>query len=320
MDIQMPYRAKTADERVFMRELWIWDDKANDYRVVTMASGSIYIYDRPNFLLPGDHPFTQICPSPSYDYFWGESSVDKLTRLQDLRELRLEQIIELLNRQVKPPSSLKGSWQGITDETNYALQVFGASVQSTDPTAEVKTFYPTVPQDTYAEIREIDGMFNEQLSLSNIMQGKGESGVRSKGQTSELARLGSSRVKNKAFITEDSLDRIGTHYLKMIQIYDNTILTDDKGKKFTAEQFTKDACVKVDAHSSSPIFVEAQGALANELFEAKAIDRAEFINMKDPPNKQVLLSNLKKIESAEAAAAKAEKEAELAKGGLKAVK
>lgn len=317
------YRAKTADERVEMRELYVWDDELNDYRIVTMASGSVYIYDRRNFFLPGDHGFTQICPNQAYDYFWGNSDVDRLAQLQDLRELRLAQIAELLSRQVKPPSFLKGNFQGVPDETNYAMQVFGASVASPDPTADVKTFYPTVPQDTYAEIREIDNMFNEQLGLTNITQGKGEAGVRAKGHASELARLGSSRIRNSAFTVEDSLDRIGTHYLKAMQVYDNEPLRDDDDGPFIAKQFTNDAVVAVDAHSSSPIFVEEQKSVANELFEAKAINRARFIEMKDPPNKQIMLAELKGIEKSEAKAAEAERqEAQQAggKGQIRAVK
>lgn len=319
-NIMQTYRARTVDERVEMRELWIWDDDLNDYRVVTLASGSVYIYDRQNFWLPGDHPFTQVCPYPCYDYLWGAPIVDKLTRLQDLREGRLEQIVELLNRQVKPATSQRGNWQGIPDETNYASQVFGGGMASSDPTADFKTYFPTVPQDTYAEVREIDAMFNEMTSLPNVTQGKGEPGVRAKGHAAELARLGSSRIKNTAFTVEDSLDRLGTQYLKAMQIYEKDPLTDDNGQKFIARQFTGDAVVKVDAHSSSPIFIEDQKALANELFEARAIDRAEFIEIKNPPNKQVMLANLKKIERAEAAAAEAERKAELAQKGLKAVK
>lgn len=323
LDIQMTYRARTTNDRVRMRELWIWDDDANDWRIVTLASGSIYIYDRPNFWLPGEHPFTQICPAPTYDYFWGNSVVDRLTQLQDLRELRLEQIIELLNRQVKPPTSQRGSWQGIPDETSYAAQVFGASLSTTDPTAEIKSFAPTVPQDTYAEVREIDGMFSEQLGLTNITQGKGEAGVRAKGHAAELAKLGSSRIKNQSNIVEDALDRVATLYLKSMQDYDKTKMKDDNGVEFIAANFTEDAVAKVDAHSNSPIFVEEQGALADELLKVRAIDRAEYIEMKNPPGKQAMLAKLKKIEAAEAAAAKKKEQAEqaaLAQKGIHAVK
>lgn len=322
------YRAKVTDERVELRELWIWDDDKDDYRIVTQASGNVTIYDRPNseeggkniFYLPGEHPFVQFCPNPTYDYFWGQSEVDRLTQLQDAREIRMNQISELLNRQVKPPTSLRGMWSGIPDETNYAAQIFGANMSSTDPTAEIKTFSPTVPQDTFAEIREYDIMFNEMTGLSNVTQGKGESGVRSKGHAAELARLGSARIKKRAFTIEDSLDKCGTIYLKLMQQHDPTPMRDEKGNLFTAKQFTGEAAVKVDGHSSSPIFAEDHLTLANLLLEAHAIDRAEYIEMTDPPGKQVMLERLKNIEKNEAAAAKAQQEAEIAGKGLKAVK
>lgn len=313
------YRAKTADERVEMRELWVWDDDANDYRVATLASGNVVVYDRENFYLPGEQPFTQICPNPAYDYFWGHSEVDRLTQLQDARETRMEQIIELLNRQVKPPSALRGQWNGIQDETNYALQVFGASISSSDPTASVEQFAPTVPSDTFTEIREYDSMFNEIMGLSNVVQGKGESGVRSKGHAAELARLGSSRIRKRAFTLEDGFEKIGLHYLKLMQQHDPETLLDEDGKTFIAEQFTKDYTVKVDGHSSSPIFTEDQKELAYRLFESHAIDRSELIEMVDPPNKQVMLEKLKVMEKNEQAAAEKKEQAEAQKG-LKSVK
>jgi len=57
--------------------------------------------------------------------------------------------------------------------------------------------------------------------------------------------------------------------------------------------------VKVDGHSSSPIFVEDQRRLAFDLFEAHAIDRAELIELVSPPKKQILLGKLKAMEAAE---------------------
>lgn len=312
------YRAKTADERVEMRELWIWDDDANDYRIVTMASGNVCIYDRPNFYLPGDHPFHQFCPNPSYDYFWGQSEVDRLTNLQDLREKRMGQIDDLLDRQVKPPTSQRGQWGGIPDETAYAMQIFGGGMASVDPTAEFKVYAPTVPPDTYTEIREIDSMFNEMTGLSNVTQGKGESGVRSKGHAAELARLGSARIKKRAFTIEDTLDNIGLQYMRLMQQHDPERMKDEQGHEFIAEQFTKDYTVKIDGHSSSPIFTEDQRGLMMDLFEAHAIDREELIEGINPPGKQVMLEKLKKIEAAEAKAHEEELKREAK--GLKSVK
>lgn len=329
------YRAKITDERVEMRELWVWDDDlhagAGGYRVATMASGGVCVYDRPawddennpaSLFIPGEHPFVQVCPLPCYDYFFGHSMVEKVTRLQDARERRFRQNGELLDRQVKPPATLKGNWQGIPDETNYAMQVFGASLSSTDPTADAKVWAPTIPPDLYAYIREIDADFNEMMGLSNVTQGKGESGVRSKGHAAELARLGSSRVKQRAFVLEDGLDKLASLYMKIIQCYDKTHFRTEgpNPQQFSAQQFTKDYVAKVDGHSSSPIFAEDYKEMAYELFKAGIITGDEVIELVNAPQKQILIEKYKMLQAQRAQAQKEEKAQEQQEKALKAVK
>jgi hypothetical protein len=45
----------------------------------------------------------QICPNPLYDYFWGASEVQRLIYLQQLRNRRMAEILDLLSKQVAPP-------------------------------------------------------------------------------------------------------------------------------------------------------------------------------------------------------------------------
>jgi hypothetical protein len=143
-------------------------------------------------------------------------------------------------------------------------------------------------------------MFEEVSGIGNVLQGRGEQGVRSAGHASQLARLGSSRAKKKALVVEDSLEKMATLYLKLMQAYDDTHYRDVDGKRFIAEQFTKDYVVKVDAHSNSPIFMEDLRALAFNLFKAQAIDKESLIDLLDPPMKQLLKDRLKKETSAAA--------------------
>lgn len=311
-DLTDPYRSKVTDESVEMHELWVWDDETNDYRIATMASGGVCVYDRENFFLPGEGSFVQVCPNPMYGYFWGQSEVGRVTGIQDNRETRMQQVIELLSRQVKPPLVMNGAWGGIPDEQQFALNVFGGGISTQDPSAKAIPVIPQVPPDVMAEIRAYDEMFNEMMGLSNVVQGRGESGVRSKGHAAELARLGSARIRKRAFTIEDALDRIGTLYLKLAQQHDDRHMRDDAGQQFIAEQFTKDFEVKVDAHSSSPIFVEDQKSTAFELFKAGAISKARLVEMVDPPKKQQILADLPKLE---AARQKAQEAAAAAKGG-----
>ena len=113
------YKPQVAEDTVEMRELWLWDDETEDYQVVTMADPDVIIYDRPGstVFIKGELPFVQICPNPQFDYFWGQSEVQKLVYLQEMRNKRMSEILDLLSKQVSPPTALIG-FTGILDEKN----------------------------------------------------------------------------------------------------------------------------------------------------------------------------------------------------------
>lgn len=303
------YIPKVDEDLIEMQELWVWDDELNDYRVITRADNLVTIYDRENVFVAGESPFIQVCPNPMYGYYWGMSEVFGLVGLQRWRNERVLQVRKLLDQQVSPPKSYNGG--GIQDEKLYAFGQAGSWLSMNDPMAKVQEFKPEIPADAFAEIHEIDQMFSERSGLQNLLMGKGESGVRSGRQTSELARLGSARIKKRALVIEDALEKMATLVLKAKRVYDDRSYLDDKGRPFIANQFTKDAVVKVDGHSNSPLFMEDQKQLAGEMLEAKVIDRESFLDLIDPPMKEVLLRRLKVMEAKEAAAAKAQHEAEL---------
>jgi len=296
------YKARVAEETVKMHELWVWNDETEDYQCVTMADPDIFIYDRPgaSMFLKGELPFVQICPNPQYDYYWGQSEVQRLIFLQQLRNNRMTEILDLLSKQVNPPTALTG-FTGILDEKNFALNRAGGLLASDMPNAKAERLAPDMPSSLFEVIHEVDAMFSEASGISSVLQGKGESGVRSSGHASQLARLGSSRAKKRALIVEDSLEKVATLYLKLMQAYDKTHFKDDEGHQFIAEQFTKDYVVKVDAHSNSPIFTEDLRQLAFNLFKAKAIDTESLLDLLEPPMKQLLKDKLKKKEQAAAA-------------------
>ena len=304
------YLPNVGEDLVKMHELWIWDDEVMDYRIVTRTESRVTVYDRPNFWIPGEHQFVQICPDPLYGYFWGQSEVDGLIGLQRMRSRRMNQITELLDKQANPPRAAIGL-SGILEEKLYALNVAGGVLASQEPMGKIESFAPQVPPDLFKEIGEIDLMFSERSGLQNILMGKGEVGVRSGRQTSELARLSSARIRKRALVVEDALQRLATLYGKFIRHYRDTKYIDINGIPFTANQFPANFTVKVDAHSNSPIFVEDRKNLAAELLETKSIDRESFLEMVDPPNKELLKRRLKNIEKAEQAAQKQQMEMEM---------
>jgi len=291
------YKAIVSEDTVEMTELWVWNDETNDYQVVTKADPDVIIYDRPGetVFLKGECPFVQVCPNPLYDYFWGMSEVQRLIFLQQLRNKRMAEILDLLSKQVSPPTALIG-FTGIMDEKNFALNRAGGLLATDMPSAKVEKLAPQIPPDLFREIGEIDLMFEEASGIVSVLQGRGEQGVRSSGHASQLARLGSSRAKKRALIIEDSLEKLATLYLKCMQAYNSTHFKDINGVPFIAEQFTGDFVVKVDAHSNSPIFTEDQRTLAFNLLKAGAIDKESLLDMLDPPMKQLLKDRLKKME------------------------
>lgn len=301
------YQPRVAKPLVKMHELYVWNDAINDFQIVTMAE-NIVVYDRPleEMLLEDEPPFVQVCPSPAEDYFWGHSEVERLIPLQEMRNERMMGIRQMMKRQERPPKSF-GGFPAVTDEINATFDTPGGYAQSDIPGAKVEPFSPDIPEDLFREVRELDLMFEEMSGISNILSGRGETGVRSEGHANKLAELGSARAKKRALVIEDCLEKQATLMLRIMQKYNKEQFKDEEGAQFILNQFTKNCIVRVDAHSNSPIFVENTVNLAFELFKAQAIDKEELLRIVPVPMKQSLINKLKtKIEPAQAAAAQAE--------------
>lgn len=309
------YAPKVEVDLIDLCDLYVWNDEEQDYNVVTRASPDVVIYDRPSSWMghvKGIPPFIEIRPDFNlYDYFWGESFVARLTWLQDWRTDRVMQVRQLLDKQVDPPMSISGG-VGIAEEKLAALRAAGGRVSFPTPNAKVDVHRPDMPADVFAEIGQIDAMFDDVAGIGHVLQGKGEAGVRSRGQADLMARLGSSRPKERAIAAEESAEAAAGRILRLVQDHSDQRFQIRMGSQeltFTAEQFTRDYEVKVDAHSSSPIFVEDRKHDAITLLEAHAIDRETLLDMFDPPNLQDLKERLKVLEKQELEARKAELEA-----------
>lgn len=315
------YKPTVSEDLIQMSELYVFDDDIKDFRIITIADPGVVVFDRPidSVFIKGEIPFIQIAPNPAHDFFWGYSEVDKLVPLQRMRNTRMEQITHLLNLQAHPPKFGSG-FQSNIDEMADTLDSPGGLIAADMPGAKMETMAPSIPEDLYKEIREIDAMFEEMSGITNVIQGKGETGVRSQGHAANLARLGSSRAKRRALVIEDQLEKVATLFMQLKQSYDKNRMRSDNGIEFIANQFTRDYIVKVDAHSNSPIFQEDQRALAFELFKAKAIDRESLLDLLDVPMKELLKVRLQKLEAAEAKAKQDQLQAESQGGNVRQLK
>jgi len=252
-----------------------------------------------------------------YDYFWGDSFAARLTWLQEWRTEDVVNIRNLMVKQSDPPTSVTGAG-GIQEEKLLALRRAGGQFTTSSPNAKIEVHAPKMPEDAFSSQTRIDLMFDDTAGIGHILQGKGESGVRSKGQADLMARLGSSRPKQRATVTEESAEDVATLMLRTIQEHSgqrfvaNVPGGNPEKLTFVAQLFTTDYEVKVDGHSSSPIFVEDRKHDAETLLEAGVIDGETFLDMYDPPNVQDLKVRYKVLEAKRAQAQQMQLKAEAA--------
>ncbi len=313
---QNMYRPQISPNLIEMREVWVYDDDLEDYRVFTIANPNVMIYDRPGAKLctKGEHPFIKITPLRLYNYIWGQSMVQNLVGLQDWRDQQMGRINTVFNRKLRPSRMFTGPWTGLTDEKMAALDRPGGFFSSTQPTAKVETYAPDVDiTQAMGYVHEIDNMFNEMAGLANILRAEGDEGVRSMQHAQVLARMGSSRVKQIALALENPAEKLATLMMKIQRDNDKNVYLDDEEKEFLLSQVNPDFNVKVSGHSLSPVFVEDMKQLVQQMLANKVIDRKSFLDLLQPPMTEMLEERLKKIEEGEAKEAKA-------KMGLEVVK
>lgn len=289
-------------------ELWVWDDDANDYRIITMYDPNVVVFNAPNFYMPGEHPFIKYCPNPIYNYFYGVSEVYFYIQLQKANEDRLAGIQKILRKQEDPPTAVEGMMGTMAPDLLEALRRPGGIAPIASPTAKVHQLPPTVGQDLWHDLSVNQEMFAELGGIPPLLKGHGESGVRSAGQAQKLMDAGASRIKKCALHLEDSIERHVNLRTKLIQKYDDTKINfvDLEGnmEQFVPEQFSVPFIVKITSHSASPIFIESLKDDAAFLFDKGIIDGnmlAEIIQFPMLNRIRVYLEAKQRAAAAEAA-------------------
>jgi hypothetical protein len=314
------YNPEISPDLIEMREVWVYDDDLEDYRVFTIANPNVVIFDRPGEKLctKGEHPFTKVTPFGLPDYFWGLSLVQNLLGLQDWHESHLERVDTVFRRILRPSRIFTGPWTGLTDERMLALDKEGGHFQSAMPNAKVDTYKPEVDMAMALNyLHEIDQMFNEMAGIGgNIMRAEGDEGVRSMQHAQILQRMGSSRIKKTAMTIEAPAERQATLMMKIQRDHDKEKYLDDNQKEFLLAQASGNFTIKVTGHSLSPVFVEDTKAEAKQLVAMKAMDRKRYLQQTNPPMEDELERDLEtKIEPAEAQQAKVQMGLQLMKAG-----
>jgi hypothetical protein len=251
-----------------------------------------------NPFFPKDHPYVQVRPYQMYEYFWGKAHIESLIPLQEWSNERLEQIHDILDKQANPARVLSG-FLGLSDEKAEAFGGADSWVLDQLPQAQVKELYPEMPDDIFQDYNSIGALFIEASGLTEVLQGKGTQGVRSKNHAKELSSTGSGRIKKTATRLEAPLVRMGDLALRLnMRNNDDPIYPDPKedgkpGDPFYYHNLIGDYSLRIAGHSHSPLFADDSKELAAALFKAQAIDQEGLLRMLNPPNRDNLIHALR---------------------------
>jgi hypothetical protein len=331
------YHAKVDRPLVEFHEVTIWDDECEDYRVFFVIAPGIVISDskktikilkdakdksfapqreqqKPfyntqcNPFFPREHPYTLVRPYNLYEYFWGKAHIESLIPLQEWSNERLEQIHDILEKQAYPPRVGSG-FMGLSEEKMDAFGGADSYVIDQLPQAQIKELYPEMPPDIFSDYNSLGQLFIEASGLTEVIQGKGTSGVRSKDHAKQLASTGSGRIKKAAIRLESSLVRFGDLNFKLqMRNSEEPIIPDPKedgkpGDPFYYANMDGDYTLRVAGHSHSPLFSDDTRELAAGLFKAQAIDQEWLIRLMNPPDKENLIHALRSRQKKQAEAA-----------------
>lgn len=330
-------------------ELWVWDDDRDDWTTFQIVGNDVIVAgknQRRNIIadmfdpdnkeaslmtsednpLSGHHPFIEFCPNRLSGYFWGRSELCNVGLLQQMINTRIDGINKLLRRQEDPPTKWTGG-QAPNDKQWSKLRKPGTLLSDSNPNAKIDVLAPNLPEGLWESLHEMEAMYDKMAGFTPTLKGRGESGVRSQGHSRALTENASPRFKDRALITERSVESIGglgLAYLKAnvadkltawvmpsdksidssVKINTDLLEPPVEGMKpieFMFHQLPKKCKVVVDSHSSSPAFSHETKGLMFDLFKAGAADKKQLVLHTDPPGADTMIEDIERQEIAQAA-------------------
>ena len=205
---------------------------------------------------------------------------------------------------------------GLIEEKAAAFGGADSYVMEQAPGGKVEEHRPDMPQDIFTEFNKIDQMFLEASGLTELVSGKGETGVRSGSHARQLKQTGSGRIKKVAERMKPALVKVGDLGLKLKIMHDDERIIpaeDEHGKKepFLPAEIQGDLKMRVDGHEYSPLFADEAEAKVMLLSKIKAIRRQMAIRLIRPPAMDNLLHDAQKMDKEE----RAEAQLKLQQGG-----
>ncbi len=295
-----------AAETVQVHELWVQDDE--DYTTIILIEPDILIaplYKKANLLgVEGRHPFTLIQPNEVSNWLWGRSELVDLIEPQALLSTLCDDAKRLTGLQVDKLLAFSGD-NTITDEAYGQFRVAG--YLNLNNGAKVEDLTPKFPVELIEMIKFTIQEINTLGSFPEILQGKGEEGVRAGAHADTLLRTAAPTLRDRALACERQCVRAADLTLALKQAKDPTKywikadqLADVEETSFMLTDIPEDWCVAVDSHSSSPIFADENTQQVAFALKVGIVDGEYAIDNLTLPNKEGAKISLREKQKREA--------------------
>lgn len=300
-----------SPEVVEFHELWVKSDIGGkpDYVTIQVIEPDILIaplYKHANLTgIPEAQPYRLIQPNEVTNWFWGRSELVDLIEPQSFFAQLTDDMRRLIGLQIDKILGITGD-AGITDEIYGQMRLAG--YMNLPQGADIKDITPKLPPELLEILKWIQAEINTLGSFPEIMQGKGEPGVRAGVHASTLLKTAAPSLRDRSLLVERQCAQCADLTLQMMEAKDeqhywlkaDEPIKDVEETKFLLTELPADWRVTIDSHSSSPIFSDENSQL---IFQARRMGTVtdEYVIDNMPfPNKEMAKIQLREKEAKQA--------------------
>lgn len=284
---------------VKFHELWVKGE--DDYKVIQMVDPDILItrFKLSNLIgVEQTQPYRLIQPNPMVDWFWGRSELIDLMEPQGFLAMLCDDMKRLIGLQIDKILTFKGD-NTITDETYAQFRLAG--YLNMGQGGEAQDLTPKFPNELLPIIKYVQEQINTLGNFPEVMQGKGESGVRAGAHADTLLKTASSVHRDSALLLENQCAACADLTMTMMEAKEDRkywVDPDNMEDNFMLTDLPEDWRITVDSHSSSPIFADEATQLLFTLRKTGDVDGEFLIDHTPVPDKESAKASLRERKKA----------------------
>ena len=292
-----------APEVVEMHEIWVKDE--NDYVTIQLIEPDILIaplHKKANLLgIERAQPYRLNQPNEVTNWFWGRSELVDLIEPQALLSQWCDDTKRLVGLQIDKIIGVTGD-AGITDELYAQMRLSG--FMNLPPGADIKDITPKLPAELIPMLKFCIEIINTLGGFPEIMQGKGEPGVRAGVHASTLLKTASPSLRDRSLLVERQCATCADLTLQMMEAKDSELywlkadepIEDPQNTSFLLASMPPDWRVMIDSHSSSPIFADENSQLVFQALKMGVVTPDYVLDNMPFPNKEMAKVQLREKE------------------------